>query len=170
MNMSQKKIAPVLESESLLRLELVRQEGGGAGLVGEVPSNDGEPANETAFLVERNGARFAGSQLIMDLYGASNLDDIVLLEKTLRECVDAAGETLVHVNVQPFGSSGHIGAIAVLSESQLSVHAWPEQKFAAIDIFTRGKTRPERCIEILLSAFNPQRLVIEEALRGRARG
>ncbi len=40
----------------------------------------------------RNGVRCAGVHLIVDLHGAEGLDDIDLIEATLRHCVDAAQE------------------------------------------------------------------------------
>jgi S-adenosylmethionine decarboxylase len=56
----------------------------------------------------------------------------------------------------------------VLAESHISIHTWPEAEYAALDIFMCGQARPERCIEILLEAFKPQRAVMEQILRGRA--
>ena len=38
----------------------------------------------------RNGVRCAGVHLIIDLHGAEGLNDIDLIERTLRRCVDAA--------------------------------------------------------------------------------
>src|SRR5262245_30171314 len=44
----------------------------------------------------RNGVRCAGVHLIIDLHGASGLNDIDLIEATLRRCVEAASATLLH--------------------------------------------------------------------------
>jgi S-adenosylmethionine decarboxylase len=120
------------------------------------------------FFVERAGVRCAGAHLIVDLYGASRLDELEHIEQTLRRCVEVAGATLLHIYLHPFEPNGGISGVAVLAESHISIHSWPEKQYAALDIFMCGKARPERCIEVLHEAFTPRRVVIEELLRGRA--
>jgi S-adenosylmethionine decarboxylase len=70
--------------------------------------------------------------------------------------------------VHPFEPNGGISGVAVLAESHISVHTWPELRYAAFDVFMCGAARPERCIEVLLEAFSPRRVAIEELLRGSA--
>jgi S-adenosylmethionine decarboxylase len=123
-------------------------------------------ANED-FFIERAGVRCAGAHLIIDLYDADRLDEIEWIEETLRKCVEVAGATLLHIHLHAFEPNGGISGVAVLAESHISIHSWPEQQYAALDIFMCGKARPERCIEILLEAFTPRRVQIEELLRGR---
>ena len=57
----------------------------------------------------RNGVRCAGVHLIVDLHGAEGLDDIDLIENTLRRCVDAAGATLLHIHLHHFSPNGVSG-------------------------------------------------------------
>src|SRR5690606_15719830 len=116
---------------------------------------------------ERGGVRCAGAHLIIDLYDADKLDELELIEQTLRKCVEVAGATLLHIHLHPFESSGGVSGVAVLAESHISIHTWPELRYAALDIFMCGQARPERCIEVLLEAFAPRRVAIEELLRGR---
>src|SRR3546814_9588777 len=49
--------------------------------------------------IERNGERFAGTHLIVDLWGAERIDDLAYVEDTLRECVEAAKATLLHIHL-----------------------------------------------------------------------
>lgn len=119
------------------------------------------------FFIEKNGVRCAGAHLIIDLYGGTRLDDIDHMERTLVECVDAAGATLLHVHLHPFEPNGGISGVAVLAESHISVHSWPERDYAAFDVFMCGKAQPERCIDVLRMAFDAQRLAVREILRGR---
>jgi S-adenosylmethionine decarboxylase len=112
--------------------------------------------------------RCAGAHLIIDLYDADRLDDVELMERTLRQCVDVAGATLLHIHLHPFEPNGGISGVAVLAESHISVHTWPELQYAALDVFMCGSARPERCIEVLLEAFTPRRVAVEELLRGRS--
>ena len=57
----------------------------------------------------RNGVRCAGVHLIVDLHGAHGLDDIDLIETTLRRCVDAAAATLLHIHLHHFSPNGVSG-------------------------------------------------------------
>ena len=124
-----------------------------------------EPVAE--LFTEREGRRCVGVHLLVDLYGASRLDDLDLIESTLVRCVDIAGATLLHLHLHPFEPNGGVSGVAVLAESHISIHTWPEKSYAALDLFMCGKARPERCIEVLLDAFSPERAAIEEILRGR---
>lgn len=152
---------PSKSSDPLLKLELVRQEA-------RAEAGAAAATAETAdFFIERDGVRFAGSHLIVDLYGARRLDELEFIESTLRKCVQVAGATLLHIHLHPFEPNGGVSGVAVLAESHISIHSWPERGYAAMDIFMCGKARPERCIEVLLSAFSPQRMLVEENLRGR---
>lgn len=118
------------------------------------------------FFVERNGLRFAGTHLILDLWEASGLDDMALMERTLQDCVEAAGATLLHLHLHKFTPNGGISGVAVLAESHISVHTWPERRYAAFDVFMCGATNPHATIPILRRAFRPGRLMVSEQLRG----
>lgn len=119
------------------------------------------------YFIERDGYRYAGTHLIVDLYGARRLDDLTLMEQTLREAVDAAGATLLHIHLHHFSPNGGISGVVVLAESHISVHTWPERQFAAFDIFMCGKAQPERAIPILERTFTPREVCVDELLRGK---
>ena len=119
-------------------------------------------------LIERNGARYAGVHLILDLKGAKHLDDIAHVESALREAVDAAGATLLHIHLHHFTSTDGVSGVAVLAESHISVHTWPEIEFAAVDVFMCGDTRPELTVPVFERAFEPASLEVREHFRGRA--
>jgi len=114
----------------------------------------------------RKGVRCAGVHLIVDLHGASGLDDIDLIEATLRRCVNAAGATLLHIHLHHFQPNG-VSGVAVLAESHISIHTWPEAGYAALDVFMCGKADPDACIPVLREAFNAARVEVDEILRGR---
>jgi S-adenosylmethionine decarboxylase len=120
------------------------------------------------FSTLRSGVPAAGVHLFLDLFGATQLANMEVVETTLRRCVDIAGATLLHIHLHRFEPNGGISGVAVLAESHISIHTWPEADYAALDIFMCGQARPERCIEMLLEAFQPQRAVMEQILRGRA--
>src|SRR5262245_36856448 len=89
-------------------------------------------AAEAAHFAVRNGVRCAGAHLIIDLYGATRLDDIEHIETTLRRCVEAASATLLHIHLHRFEPNG-VSGVAVLAESHISIHTWPEAGYAALD-------------------------------------
>ncbi len=117
--------------------------------------------------VERNGVRCAGVHLIIDLYEAEGLDDIDRIEEALRKCVAAAGATLLHIHLHHFEPNGGVSGVAVLAESHISIHSWPEANYAALDVFMCGEAKPEACIPVLREAFRPKRIVVGEHLRGQ---
>ncbi len=133
------------------------------------PTPAAEAANERLdFFIERDGVSCAGAHYIIDLYGASRLDDIEHVRRTLLQCVDAAGATLLHIHLHPFEPNGGISGVAVLSESHISIHSWPERDYAALDVFMCGDAKPERCVPVLEQAFRAERVEVAELLRGKA--
>ncbi len=125
-----------------------------------------ETARDDHFIV-KNGARCAGAHLIVDLYQATRLDDLSHIEQTLRDCVSAAGATLLHIHLHHFEPNGGVSGVAVLAESHISVHSWPENGFAALDIFMCGDANPDACVPVLRQAFAPRRIAVSEILRGQ---
>ncbi len=120
------------------------------------------------YFIERDGVRYAGIHLIVDLWGAERLDDLAHVEATLRAAVTAAKATLLHIHLHHFTPNHGISGVAVLAESHISIHTWPETGYAALDVFMCGGAEPQATIEILRAAFKPDRLAVEEILRGRA--
>ncbi|MDX1604542.1 MAG: adenosylmethionine decarboxylase [Candidatus Competibacterales bacterium] len=116
--------------------------------------------------IQRDGKCFAGSHLILDFWGAGKLDQLDLMERALRAAVEAAGATLLHIHLHHFTPNGGISGVAVLAESHISVHTWPERDYAAFDIFMCGDAEPARAIPVLTQAFRPRRMICSEHLRG----
>ena len=126
-----------------------------------------ETEERSDHFVVRNGVRCAGAHLIVDLYEAHKLDDIDHIELTLRHCVEAAGATLLHLHLHHFEPNGGVSGVAVLAESHISIHSWPEANYAAIDIFMCGKANPDACVPVLREAFGAKRIAVSELLRGQ---
>lgn len=117
--------------------------------------------------IVRNGERYAGAHLIIDLYEAERLSDIDHIDKTLRACVAAAGATLLHIHLHHFEPNNGVSGVAVLAESHISIHSWPEHRYAALDVFMCGDADPAACVPLLREAFKVKRIVVREHLRGR---
>jgi len=114
----------------------------------------------------KNGVEYSGTHLLLDLWGASRIDDLAYIEKILRDCVTACNATLLHIHLHQFSESGGISGVAVLAESHISVHTWPERNYAAFDVFMCGAAKPSNTIAILQDAFTPDELQVKEILRG----
>jgi len=116
--------------------------------------------------ITREGFTFAGSHLIIDLWEAEGLDDRPRIEKAMRDAVDAAGATLLHIHLHVFTPNGGISGVAVLAESHISVHTWPERGYAAFDVFMCGDAEPKKALKVLEQAFAPKRTVVGVHKRG----
>lgn len=124
---------------------------------------DGEPLDH---FIEESGQHFAGRHVIIDLYEAERLTDKPLMERTFRECVEACGATLLHLHVHTFLPSGGLSGVAVLAESHISVHTWPEAGYAAFDVFMCGDAVPEKAVPILGRAFSAKTVKFDTHRRG----
>jgi S-adenosylmethionine decarboxylase len=119
------------------------------------------------YFVEKDGEKFAGTHLLVDLWGASQLDDPSHIDRALRHGAVVAGATILHSHFHHFTPNGGVSGVVVLAESHISIHTWPERDFAAIDIFMCGVCDPHKAIPILQAAFNPERVDVDEQRRGR---
>jgi S-adenosylmethionine decarboxylase len=118
--------------------------------------------------VERVG--FIGRHLILDLWEARALDDEEAIERALRDSVAVAGATLLHLHLHRFEPNGGVSGAAVLAESHISIHTWPERGYAALDVFVCGDCDPEKTVPVLRRAFAPKYIVLSELRRGGGGG
>lgn len=116
--------------------------------------------------IVRDGRCFAGTHLIIDLWGARRLDDIDHVRATLRQAAEVAQATLLHIHLHHFTPNGGVSGVAVLAESHISIHTWPERDYAALDVFMCGDSDPHATIDVLREAFEPSSIDVGEHLRG----
>ncbi len=130
-------------------------------------SNNDNPQD---LFTEKDGTTFAGIHIILDCWGARHLDNINHLETALRKAVDVSGATLLHIHLHHFTPNGGISGVAVLAESHISIHTWPERGYAALDIFMCGETQPEKAIAVFEDAFETSKITVTKHLRGVVTG
>lgn len=108
-----------------------------------------------------------GRHVIIELWGCSEvINDANHVETAMRNAVHAANATLLDIFVHEFSPQGVTG-VAVLAESHLSIHTWPEYGYVAADVFTCGSTtKPEVAAEVLRKAFEAETADIRELERG----
>ena len=92
-----------------------------------------------------------GKHCILELYDCdpARLDDEAFLRDTITSAAKRAGATLLNLITHRFQPQGVTG-LALLAESHISIHTWPESGYAAVDVFTCGDhTMPERACQVL---------------------
>lgn len=130
------------------------------------PAATDDMGSETGQYVVKDGLTYAGTHLLIDIWGAERLDDLQHVETTLTEAVRATGATLLNIDLHHFTPNDGVSGVAVLAESHMSIHTWPELGYAALDIFVCGDCNPERAVPVLREAFKPTHIQLAEHKRG----
>jgi S-adenosylmethionine decarboxylase len=61
-----------------------------------------------------------------------------------------------------------VTGVAIVSESHLVIHTWPEYGYAAVDVFTCGAPRdPQAAVDVLRHHFTPEHIGVMEINRGQ---
>ena len=92
-----------------------------------------------------------GRHCILELYQCDHakLNDEAFIRTTITTSAKIAGATLLNLVTHSFNPQGVTG-LALLAESHISIHTWPEIGYAAIDVFTCGDhAMPEKACEQL---------------------
>lgn len=110
----------------------------------------------------------AGTHLIADLWGCRGLDDLSLVEDALRDAATAANATVLQLHVHGFGERAGVTGVALLAESHITIHSWPEHGYAACDIFLCGRLcAAEPALEALAERLSATRRDVHLIPRGR---
>jgi len=96
--------------------------------------------------------------LLLELYKCDNekLNDESFLRCTLNRAAKLANATVLNLISNKFEPQG-VTAIALLAESHISIHTWPEANYSAVDIFTCGQNMlPELASQYLIEALKAE--------------
>ena len=96
--------------------------------------------------------------LLLELYRCDyeKLNDESFLRCSLNRASKLANATVLNLISNKFEPQG-VTAIALLSESHISIHTWPESNYSAIDIFTCGQNMmPELASKYLIEALKAE--------------
>lgn len=99
-----------------------------------------------------------GRHVLADLSGidADKLASCGAIERLLRAAAEAAGAHVLHSHFHGFGPGQGVTGVALLAESHISIHTWPEHGYAAADIFMCGTAQPELALQVLRDALTPE--------------
>ena len=104
-----------------------------------------------------------GVHVYGNLYGCDKnlLKDEVYLTKVVREAADAAGALVVSTFYYKFGINGGISVVAIVAESHISIHTWPEYGYATVDVYTCGShTKPMEAFKYIVKSLNASRFEV----------
>ena len=130
-------------------------------------SNQGKNFNIKSEHQSDNLYDFQGNHLLLELYGCNRekLNDELYLRCQLNSAAKLAKASVLNIvsnKFEPFG----VTAIALLAESHLSIHTWPESLYSAIDIFTCGRNmKPKLASQFLIKSLEASNYLLKTIAR-----
>ena len=101
---------------------------------------------------------YQSKHLLLELYRCDfeKLNDESFLRCILSRAAKLAKATVLNLISNKFEPQG-VTAIALLAESHISIHTWPESNYSAVDIFTCGcNMLPELASQYLIEALKAE--------------
>ena len=95
--------------------------------------------------------RCAGRHLLVECFGALAASGAADLEALMRKAAAAGGARVLSCHMHGFGGEGVTG-VALLAESHITVHTWPERGYAAFDLFLCGGCDADRAATVIVDA------------------
>ena len=116
-----------------------------------------------------------GTHVILDVWGCTfdELNDINLAISFIMQVIEDANMHMLNMSFKKFKPQG-LTVVGLLSESHISIHTYPEYKYAAIDLFTCGKGSPlsslEKNLPLYFTIEQVSSMVIERGIRAKPFG
>ena len=102
-----------------------------------------------------------GEHITIDIIGTNKEYDPSLYEKLINKIAKAAKVTILNISKYKFEPQGFT-ILALLAESHISFHTFPEKGIISFDFFTCGKISPSIAIDIIKKEFVHKRIIIKE--------
>jgi len=109
-----------------------------------------------------------GIHILLDMWNAKHMTDLTYVGNALTKAATSCGLTILDVHLHHFGEDEGAGVtgVAILAESHISIHTWPEIDYMAIDIFVCGSADPTPAISSLKDDFQPGSFSLTSQQRG----
>lgn len=111
--------------------------------------------------------RVIGRHVYGNLKGCRNeeaLRNPALIESMLRRAGEEGGMTILDVKSWKIGEG--VSAVAIVLESHITIHTWPEYRFATVDVYSCGAhTDPYKAFEYIVKVLDPEDVSIGSADR-----
>lgn len=119
-------------------------------------------------MTDRPSPSYDGRHVLADFHGCTaRLDDIGLVERALTEAAELAGATILDLKLHHFGKGEGVTGVALLAESHMSIHSWPEHDYAALDLFLCGARHDiDAALDRLAEIFGPTDIATRTIKRG----
>ncbi|MET1101145.1 MAG: adenosylmethionine decarboxylase [Pyrodictiaceae archaeon] len=105
------------------------------------------------------GPKVYGKHVYGNLYGCDRniLGDEERLRSIVVEAANIGNMTLLDVKSWKIGEG--VSVVAIVLESHITIHTWPEYSFATVDVYSCGKhTNPEAAFEYIVKMLRPSRV------------
>jgi S-adenosylmethionine decarboxylase len=100
-----------------------------------------------------------GVHLVAELDRCEQLGDCAAMERLLAAAAAAGHARLLAVHLHAFGGGGGVAGVALLAESHIAVHTWPEFAYAAVDVFMCGpEADPDAALAVLAAGLGAGRV------------
>ncbi|MCE4606050.1 MAG: adenosylmethionine decarboxylase [Desulfurococcales archaeon] len=113
------------------------------------------------------GLRVVGKHIYGNLIDCMNedlLSDADELKRIVIEAAEIGRMTLLDAKAWKIGLG--VSIVAIILESHITVHTWPEYRYATVDVYSCGpRTDPQKAFEYIVSALRPRRVEIGKASR-----
>ena len=105
-----------------------------------------------------------GEHITLDIIGTTKEYSPEFFEKLVYRIAKLAKVTVLEISKYKFEPQGFT-LVALLAESHISFHTFPEKGIISFDFFTCGKINPSVAIEIIKKEFEHTRIVKQEFIR-----
>ncbi len=99
-----------------------------------------------------------GEHITLDIIGTDKEYDPSVYERVIKEIAKAAKVTILNISKYKFEPQGFT-ILALLAESHISFHTFPEKGIISFDFFTCGKISPSVALDIIKKEFKHTRIV-----------
>lgn len=117
--------------------------------------------------MENNKIDTIGYHYVVEVTGADSniLSDANLIRDIF---LDAAKKAKMDVRASYFFkfSPQGVSGMIIISESHISIHTWPENQYAALDVYTCGESDPEQAVYYIIEKLKAKFSHISEIKRG----
>jgi S-adenosylmethionine decarboxylase len=118
------------------------------------------------FCCQDGDVKYTGVHFLIELWTKHFLDDSNRIREIFIKAINTCGATMLGIDLHVFTPNGGISGVAILQESHLSIHTWPEYDYAALDLFVCGTINPHLAIPVIKDEFKPYRIDVQEIRRG----
>ena len=100
-----------------------------------------------------------GKHVVGNLYDCndSKLSDVAFLLNVVRHAAREGNMTLLDIKTWKIGLG--VSVVGIVLESHISIHTWPEYRFATVDVYSCGAhTNPEKAFEYIACSLEARRV------------